>query len=293
MTGISSYIAQNTFLLLTITALFGLIVGSFLNVVIYRLPIMMKNEWTEQCHDFLDARPEKNNTIEKFNLAEPDSTCPHCGHKITAFENIPLLSYLFLRGKCSNCKNAISLRYPMIELLTAVLSIVVVSHFGYSYQALFALILTWALIALTFIDIDEQLLPDSITLPFLWLGLLLSISSLFTDMQSSIIGAAAGYLSLWSVYQIFKLVTGKEGMGFGDFKLLGLFGAWFGYQALPLIILLSACVGTVFAVGLIIFKGHNRENPIPFGPYLAMAGWIAMIWGNQITTAYLTWANVI
>ncbi len=270
-------------LLIGFCALFGLFIGSFLNVVIYRLPVMMQRSWRQQCQELLEQDIE---TQEPFNLAMPASRCPSCGHKIGALENIPVLSYLLQRGRCKHCSTKISPRYPAIELLTTIISAVVASQLGFGWSLAFALLLSWALIVLTFIDFDHQLLPDDITLPLLWLGLLLSIFNVFTDMQSSIIGAFAGYLSLWSVYQLFKLITGKEGMGYGDFKLLAVFGAWFGWQALPVVILLSSLVGAVVGVTLILFLGRDRQLPIPFGPYLAAAGWIAMLWGDAIVNGY-------
>jgi leader peptidase (prepilin peptidase)/N-methyltransferase len=265
--------------------LLGLLVGSFLNVVIHRLPLMMQRDWQMQCHELMQMAEEKQ--PERYDLVVPRSRCPHCGHNITAFENIPLLSYLALKGKCSACGAGISLRYPIIELLTAALSVIVVMHFGFGWSAVAALVLTWGLIALTFIDLDHQLLPDSITLPLLWGGLMLSLGPVWVDSQTAIIGAAAGYLSLWSVYWLFKLVTGKEGMGQGDFKLLAVFGAGLGGLMLPLIILLSSLVGAVVGVALILFRGQRRDVPIPFGPYLAAAGWIALLWGMPLTQAYL------
>lgn len=267
--------------------LFGLMVGSFLNVVIHRLPLMMQRDWQMQCRELMQIATAEERQPERYNLVVPRSRCPHCGHNISAFENIPLLSYLALKGKCSACGAGISLRYPVIEVLTAALSVIVVVHFGFSWSAFAALVLTWGLIALTFIDFDHQLLPDSITLPLLWGGLVLSLGPVWVDSQTAIIGAAAGYLSLWSVYWLFKLVTGKEGMGQGDFKLLAVFGAWLGWQMLPLIILLSSLVGAVVGVALILFRGQQRDVPIPFGPYLAAAGWIALLWGTPLTQAYL------
>jgi len=276
----------------------GLMVGSFLNVVIYRLPIMMYRGWRKECIEFLELAPEAvpvpqgagNVQIteeEPFNLALPLSRCSSCKTPIKPYHNIPVLSYLFLRGKCAHCGAGISFRYPAIELLTAVLSAVVAWHFGYTLQAVFALLLTWSLVALSFIDVDHHLLPDSINLPVLWLGLLLSLFGVYTDAHASIIGAAAGYGSLWIVYHLFKLATGKEGMGFGDFKLLALFGAWLGWQSLPLIILLSALTGAVFGIASILFAKRDHAAPIPFGPYLAVAGWIALIWGDAINRLYL------
>lgn len=264
----------------------GLLVGSFLNVVIYRLPKMMEKDWHFQCRELLEIdHPDKDE--EKFNLVVPRSRCPHCGHLIGALENIPVISYLLQGGKCRHCGGAISMRYPFVELLTALLSASVAAKFGFSWETLLALLLTWSLIALTFIDFDHQLLPDDITLPMLWLGLMLALFSLFTDLQSSVIGAMAGYLSLWSVYQLFKLLTGKEGMGFGDFKLLAMLGAWLGWQYVPTIILLSSVVGAVIGISLIAFRGRDKNIPIPFGPYLAIAGWIALMWGSDINQAYL------
>jgi len=262
----------------------GLIVGSFLNVVIYRLPIMMNREWRSQCSELLELEAPPS---ERFNLAFPGSHCPACKHPIGALQNIPLLSYLLQRGKCRHCSTPISIRYPFIELITGIMSAVVIWQFGLGWQGIFALLFTWVLIALTVIDFDHQLLPDSLTMPLLWLGLLLSLSNLFAETHASIIGAVAGYLLLWSVYWIFKLATGKEGMGYGDFKLLAALGAWMGWEAIPLIVLLSSLVGASVGVSLILFRGHNRQLPIPFGPYLAAAGWIALLWGNDIVGSYL------
>ena len=267
----------------------GLLVGSFLNVVIHRLPLMMERGWQAQCKDYLGESPAEQTPL---TLAKPASHCPHCGHEIRFYENIPVLSYLWLRGKCSSCRQTISIRYPLIELLTAIMSAVVAWHYGFGWQAGTALLLTWALIALSMIDADHQLLPDAITLPFLWLGLTLSLFPVFADMRSSLIGAIAGYLSLWTVYQLFKLLTGKEGMGFGDFKLLALLGAWLGWQSLPMIILLSSLVGAVLGGAMIAMQGRDRAQPIPFGPYLAIAGWIAMLWGERISSAYLRWSGM-
>jgi len=267
----------------------GLCVGSFLNVVIYRLPIMLEREWKNQCQDFLDLKPATDDVnLKKFNLNKPRSSCPNCGHMITAWENIPVLSYLLLKGKCSSCNNAISFRYPTVEIITALLSLAVVVRFGLSYEALSALVFTWTLIALTLIDFDTQLLPDNITIPLLWLGILISIFQLFTDLQSSVIGAMFGYLILWTVFHLFKAVTGKEGMGYGDFKLLAALGAWMGWQDLPTIILLSSITGAIIGLILVFIKRTNAQQPIPFGPFLAIAGWITLMWGNEISQLYLT-----
>jgi leader peptidase (prepilin peptidase)/N-methyltransferase len=283
-------------LLVFITIILGLLVGSFLNVVIYRLPVMLKREWRTDCCNYLQENynakiqiDTEKEPAQPFNLVKPDSICPNCGHKIRAWENIPVISYLFLRAKCSNCKTSISFRYPFVELLSAVLSAACAWHFGFSVAGVSAIFLTWALISLAWIDYDTQYLPDQITLPFLWLGLLLNLNNTFTDINSAIIGAVAGYLALWSVHHVFKLVTKKEGMGYGDFKLLALFGAWLGWQYLPQIIILSSLVGSLIGISLIIFKNHQRQTPIPFGPYLAIAGWIALLWGNEINQYYMNW----
>ncbi|MEW5757046.1 MAG: A24 family peptidase [Pseudomonadota bacterium] len=271
--------------------LFGLLVGSFLNVVILRLPVMLDRQWHSQCRDFLKL-PQDEKPREKFNLILPASRCPHCGHLIRAYENIPVLSYLFLRGKCAGCGSGISLRYPIIELATAILTAVTAAHFGFGWQAVFAVMLTWSLIALAVIDFDTTLLPDAITLPMLWLGLLLSIFGLFVAPSAAIIGAAAGYLALWSVYWLFKLLTGKEGMGYGDFKLLGMLGAWLGWKMLPVVILLSSLVGAIVGIALIVFRGRDRSIPIPFGPYLAAAGWLALLWGEDVIQLYFQFAGI-
>ena len=261
-------------------ALLGLMVGSFLNVVIHRLPKMMERDWLCQC---AELREEAAPVYEKLTLATPRSRCPTCSHAISALENIPVLSWLFLRGQCSACKAAVSLRYPLVEMLTGLLSALAALVFGCTWAGAGALLLTWALIALAFIDADTQLLPDSITLPLLWGGLLFNLFGTYTDLSSAVIGAMAGYLALWSVYWGFKLATGKEGMGYGDFKLLAALGAWLGWQQLPSIILVSAAVGSVVGLGLIALKSHDRSKPIPFGPYLAAAGWICLIWGDVLS----------
>lgn len=265
--------------------LLGLCVGSFLNVVIHRLPKMMENDWRIQC---AELRGEEAIPTEMLSLAKPRSRCPSCGHRISALENIPLISYLLiLRGKCSGCGTAISARYPIVEALTGLLSAYAAWHFGPTAQAAGALLLLWALIALSGIDLDTQLLPDSITLPLLWLGLAFNLWTTYCDLPSAVIGAMAGYLALWSVFWLFKLVTGKEGMGYGDFKLLAALGAWFGWQMLPAIILLSSIVGAAVGITLIAAARHGRNIPIPFGPYLAAAGVIALFWGQPITRTYL------
>ncbi|MCK9258406.1 MAG: A24 family peptidase [Azoarcus sp.] len=267
-----------------LVTLLGLFVGSFLNVVIHRLPRMMEREWLVQA---AEMRGEPAPESERFNLAAPRSRCPHCGHLISALENIPVVSYLFLRGRCGHCSAPISRRYPMVEMLTAVLSGYAAWHFGFGLAVAGALIFLWAMIALAFIDLDTQLLPDDITLPLLWLGLVFNLAGVYTDLPSAVVGAMAGYLTLWSIFWLFKLATGKEGMGYGDFKLLGAIGAWLGWQTLPLTILLSSVVGAVVGISLIAFARHGRNVPIPFGPYLATAGIIALFWGEAITQRYL------
>lgn len=262
---------------------FSLCVGSFLNVVIHRLPIMMEREWQSYASE---EEPE-----DTYNLSTPPSTCPKCDHRIRWYENIPLLSYLYLKGSCGSCGVHIPFRYPFVELFSAVSVAYVIYVFGLNEVGISASILTWILIALIFIDIDHQLLPDKLTLPLLWLGLLCNSFGLFTDLESAVYGAMAGYLSLWSVYWAFKLLTGKEGMGYGDFKLLAALGAWLGISQLPLIILLSSVVGAVLGILMIIARKQEQQTPMPFGPYLAIAGWIALIWGDQITGLYLQFAG--
>ena len=277
---------QSPVFFLFIVALFSLLIGSFLNVVIYRLPIMMEREWTRECQEFLADKTPCHHT-GPFNLSVPRSRCPTCGHAITILENIPIISYLWLQGKCAECKTTISLRYPSIELITGVASILVAWQFGVTWQTLGALVFTWALICLTMIDYDKMLLPDDITLPLLWLGLLLNYFNLFVSLETAVIGAMLGYLSLWGVYHVFLILTKKQGMGHGDFKLLAAFGAWLGWEPILLIIILSSGVGAIVGITLIVFSDHNKNKPIPFGPYLAAAGWIALMWGDSIIQAYL------
>ncbi|MDO6568304.1 A24 family peptidase [Alteromonas sp. 1_MG-2023] len=290
----------------------SLMVGSFLNVVIHRLPIMMENSWKQEYASYFDdtgsdsgsetgndsahttnqnsESVDNQHTQETFNLAKPDSTCPCCGHKIRAWENIPIISYLFLRGKCSGCKAPISIRYPLVELFTALTCTFAAYYFGPTPQAIWAIVFTYILIALIFIDLDKMLLPDQLTLPLLWLGLILSTQSIFVGPVDAIIGAAAGYLSLWSVYWLFKIVTGKEGMGYGDFKILAAMGAFTGWQGLPVIILLSSVVGAIAGVALMVFQNKGKSLAIPFGPYLAVAGWITLFYKDTIISHYLEWA---
>lgn len=273
-----------TEILVTLAGLLGLSVGSFLNVVIHRLPKMMEQDWEAQC---ADLRGEEPTSVESISLAKPRSRCPSCGHQITPLENIPVISYLFLKGKCSGCGTTISPRYPVIEIFTALLSAYATWHFGGTLQAAGALIVIWALVTLAAIDFDTQLLPDSITLPLLWLGLAFNFHGAFADLNSAVVGAMVGYLSLWSIFWLFKLATGKEGMGYGDFKLLAALGAWLGWQMLPAIILLSSVVGAIVGISLIVIFGRGRNVPIPFGPYLAAAGLIALFWGQKLTQEYL------
>jgi leader peptidase (prepilin peptidase) / N-methyltransferase len=291
------YLLQDYPVVFYITAtLVGLMVGSFLNVVIHRLPIMMQRDWDEQAamvledaklQDCAKSLREQRNGPVRYNLIAPRSNCPKCGHSIGALENIPIISYLVLRGRCAGCKTPISLRYPVVEAVSAVAAGYVAWHFGFGLAAFAAMVFAWSLIALTVIDIDTQLLPDSITLPLLWLGLLANMSATFAPLDAAVLGAIAGYLALWSVYWLFKLATGKEGMGFGDFKLLAAIGAWLGWKLIPLVILLSSFVGAAVGILLIVFRRHGRSTPIPFGPYLAAAGLIAILWGADINAMYL------
>jgi len=262
----------------------GLCVGSFLNVVIYRLPIMMQKEWRHDCLEFLEQSPDAVN--DRFNLTVPRSRCGHCGHAISALENIPVLSYLVLRGKCAGCKTPISMQYPVVELFTALVSLTVAWHFGVSLQAMAALVFSWCLIAASGIDIGHKLLPDSITLPLLWLGILLALFNVFIDLETSVIGTICGYMSLWSIFIVFKLITGKEGMGHGDFKLLAMLGAWVGWKMLFVIVLTSSLVGAIVGVTMILLKKTERGTQIPFGPYLASAGWLSLLWGPQLLQFY-------
>ena len=280
----STLLQQDRFIFIVLSVILGLMVGSFLNVVIHRLPKMMEQEWHNNC---LELQGKEIPETKKYTIASPRSACPKCGHMITAMENIPIMSYLFLRGKCSQCKNPISVRYPLIEALTGALLGSIAWKFGYTTTTLFAWAFTLALIALTFIDFDTQLLPDDITLPLLWLGLIFNLNVGFVDLKAAVLGAAAGYLILWSIYWIFKLVTGKEGMGYGDFKLLAAIGAWFGWQLLPAVILLSSILGAVIGIALIAFAKHGRGTPIPFGPFLAIGGIAALFFGQYLSSFYL------
>jgi leader peptidase (prepilin peptidase)/N-methyltransferase len=308
MSELADIFASTPWLLAGCVFVLGLLVGSFLNVVIHRLPIMLEREWQAQAQELLAdallapasaAQSTPPPTSERYNLVVPRSRCPICNAEITALQNIPVVSWLALGGKCASCRAPISARYPLVELITAALSALVALHFGWHWQTLFALVFTWALVALTAIDVDHTLLPDAITLPLLWLGLVLSVfwgpgltPPAPVDPVSAIVGAVVGYLLLWSVYWAFKLATGKEGMGYGDFKLLAALGAWMGWQMLPLILLLSALAGAIVGIALIILRGRDRNVPMPFGPYLAAAGWIALIWGPPITGGYLAFSGL-
>jgi len=278
---------------LTTIGLVSLCIGSFLNVVIYRLPVMMQKEWQTECRlllagELTSPKTEQttSQTTDSFNLVKPNSCCPKCKAAIKPWQNIPIISWLFLKGKCATCNNPISVRYPLVEAITAILSLVVAYTFGATEQALLYIAITWALVALTFIDIDHMLLPDQLTLPLLWLALIASVMGYTIAPSDAIIGAACGYLSLWSVFWLFKLITGKEGMGYGDFKLLAVFGALLGWQSLLTIILLSSVVGAVIGIALLSIQGKDKATPIPFGPYLAIAGWITMLWGSQLQNSY-------
>ena len=286
--------------LITICLIFGLLVGSFLNVVIFRYPIMLFREWEEMAKDILKERGFKisapkepfDKQPEKFNLVVPRSACPECGHKITSMENIPLISYLLLKGKCRKCKNPISIRYPFVELLTGICFALTASYFGFGWPLLAALIITGYFVAMSFIDIDHQILPDTMTLPLVWFALFCSVQSLFIPLQDAVIGAIVGYLILWSIYWLFKLITGKEGMGYGDFKLLAVIGALVGWQQVGLVVILSAGVGAIIGGLLLAIQGKGKETKIPFGPYLAVAGWITLLWGDAIIAQYMQFAGL-
>jgi leader peptidase (prepilin peptidase)/N-methyltransferase len=285
---------ESTLLFIAVVFAFCLVIGSFLNVVIYRLPIMMERDWRDQCKELENSPPTHELPIGRFDLVAPRSRCTACGALIKAWQNIPVISYLLLGGKCAKCGHSISARYPLVELATAILAGLCAYRFGFGWEAIMAVVLTLALIPIALIDAETQLIPDAIVLPLLWIGLAMSLfapmegaTTLFIPPRDAIVGAMAGYLSLWSVYQLFKLVTGKEGMGYGDFKLLAALGAWLGWQHLHIIVLMSAVVGAIVGIGLMVLRKHQREVPIPFGPYLAAAGWITMLWGDTIQNAYI------
>lgn len=293
---------QSPWLFITLSFIFAATIGSFLNVVIHRFPVMMKREWQQECNQYLQEYHaeivtkigiDKLNTPidsfpEKYNLVVPGSACPKCKTSIKPWHNLPVFGWLMLKGKCAACHTPISARYPIIEFVTGLLIATLAWHFGPSWQFVFASILTFILVALTGIDLDEMLLPDQMTLPLLWLGLIINLNHTFASPTDAIIGAAAGYLSLWSIFWLFKILTGKEGMGYGDFKLLAVFGAWLGWQMLPLVILLSSLVGAIVGITMIVSKRLKQGNPIPFGPYIAAAGWIALLFGQQIVDWYLS-----
>lgn len=279
-----TFLADQPGYFLASAAVLGLLVGSFLNVLVHRLPVMLERQWQNEAREVLGMPVEAH---ERFDLCLPASHCPGCGHRIRAWENIPVVSYLALRGRCSACKARISLRYPLVELACAGLSLVVAWHFGVSVQALFAMVLTWCLLALSLIDAEHQLLPDVLVLPTLWLGLVVNAFGVFVPLADALWGAVVGYLSLWSVYWLFRLVTGKEGLGYGDFKLLALLGAWGGWQVLPLTLLLSSVVGAVIGLCLLRLRKASLGTTMPFGPYLAIAGWIAWLWGDEIYASYM------
>ena len=285
MSVIQLFQTEPVFFVITM-ALLGMCVGSFLNVVIYRLPKMMQQDWQKQCCELLDIKNE-NGEEQQVNLIFPGSSCPACQHKITALENIPVISYLYLKGRCRSCNVKISPQYPLIEILTGLTTAYITWHFGFSPQTLFAVLLTWALICLSVIDLEHSLLPDDITLPFMWLGLACNIFGVFTDITSSLIGAMLGYSILWLIFMGFKVITGKEGMGYGDFKLLALLGAWLGWQSLPLIILLSSIAASLIGIIMILFRGRDKSVAFPYGPYLAIAGWITLLWGEELIGTYL------
>lgn len=272
-------LSQQPWLFIAITSLFGLLVGSFLNVVIYRLPIILEREDRQLCAELLGRECGQQ---AEFTLSKPRSRCPHCNHLIGALENIPVISYVLQGGRCKHCGAGISPQYPLIEITSAILSALVAWHFGFGWQAGAALLLTWCLITLSMIDFHHMILPDKITLPLVWFGLFLALFPIFTDLSSSVMGALAGYLSLWSVYHLFRLVTGKEGMGYGDFKLLAGLGAWMGWQMLLPIVLLSSLVGAVIGIALMLLQGRDHQIPMPFGPFLAAAGWLCLLWGEPI-----------
>lgn len=263
--------------------LFGAIIGSFLNVVIYRLPLILNAEWTNEAKMFLDMAADQDNSL---SLSSPRSHCPDCGTQLKAQHNIPLLSYCFLRGRCSNCNSLISIQYPLIELLSAFVTAYILVVHGITEKALLSLIFSYSLITLATIDLNEKILPDQITLPLVWLGLIISLLGYGTDPRSAIVGASLGYLSLWSVMHVFKWITGREGMGYGDFKLNAAIGAWLGWQMVPGVILLSSFLGAVIGLGAIVFFGHDRRSPLAFGPYLCLAGWVAMHWGDQLSHVF-------
>jgi len=282
-------LASQPLMYLSIALLLGLIVGSFLNVLVHRLPIMLERQWQAEAREVLELPSEAQ--APRFDLLLPPSQCPHCAHRIRPWENIPVISYLALRGRCSGCQARISPRYPLVELACGALTLFVAWRFGVTGTALALLVLSWGLLAMSMIDIEHQLLPDALVLPLLWLGLIVNAFEMFVPLEDALWGTVAGYLSLWSVFWLFKMVTGKEGMGYGDFKLLAMLGAWGGWQILPLTLLLSSLLGALIGLIMLRLQSKQASTPIPFGPYLAIAGWIALLWGGQITTSYLKYSG--
>jgi leader peptidase (prepilin peptidase)/N-methyltransferase len=273
---------ENSTAFLSFVGFFSLIIGSFLNAAIYRIPIMLQKEWREECEAMFGGDEEQHISKEKFNLFVPRSQCPHCGHMITAIENVPVLSYLFLRGKCSSCKTHISIQYPLIEIFTALLSVFVAWKTGFGWQTLAALFFTWTLITLALIDAKTMLLPDNLTLPLMWMGIAVNYHGVFVDLQSSVLGAMVGYLVLWSLFHVFRLITGKDGMGYGDFKILAAIGAWGGWQILPFTIFFASLLGAVLGILWMLIQRQKDSQPIPFGPWLALAGFIGFIWRDEV-----------
>ena len=292
---IVTVLRENIVFFLIVVGLFSLLIGSFLNAAIYRIPIMLQRGWCEECEELIggDSDAKMSEKDNKFNLLVPRSQCPHCGHMITALENIPVISYLFLKGKCSSCKTHISVQYPLIEVFTALLSVFIAWKLGFGWQVLAALLFTWTLITLALIDAKTMLLPDNLTLPLMWLGIAVNYNGLFVDLQSSVLGAMIGYMSLWTLFQVFKLVTGKEGMGYGDFKILAAIGAWGGWQILPFTIFTASMLGAVIGILMIFAKGQKESQPIPFGPWLALAGFIGFIWRTEVIQTMGAYFRVI
>lgn len=289
-----SLLRENTTFFLTVVGLFSLLVGSFLNAAIYRIPIMLQQGWREECEELFGGNHNDSNhdSSKKFNLFVPRSQCPHCGHMITAIENIPVLSYLFLKGKCSSCKTSISIQYPIVELATAAISVFVAWKVGFGWQTLAALIFTWTLITLSLIDAKTMLLPDNLTIPLMWLGIAVNFQAIFVDLKSSILGAMIGYISLWGLFHLFKLITGKDGMGYGDFKILAAIGAWAGWQVLPFTIFAASLVGAIVGILMMALQSQKESHPIPFGPWLALAGFIAFIWREPIISSMSSYFGI-
>ena len=285
---------NNKAFLITITGILGLFIGSFLNVVISRLPKMLFAAWTCDCEDFLGVSDHNYKKVEteKFNLCSPRSHCPKCKTPVKFYDNIPVISYILLKSRCRSCKTPISAQYPIVELLSCILPIIIVYLHGFSIISLILCFLTLILICQSFIDFNHQIIPDELTLPVLWLGLIINTQGIIVSLEQAVLGAACGYIALWGFYQLFKLATGKEGLGYGDFKLLAMFGAWFGYDVLPMIVIISSVIGAVVGIFMIIFLKHDKSKPIPFGPYIALAGWLAMLWGEKINSWYFNFLGL-